>query len=201
MDDVRVGLITGNTLHEASDVLAHAFRQDPLWIYFIPEEEDRLRLSRISFRMLIRYTMRCGCAHCVEPMKGVALWLPSDKSGMSLLDEIRCGGLSVLINFGSASLRRMTSADSFMFKLRKEHLPRRHWYLSLLGVAPGEQGRGYASLLMRHMIEKLEEERLPAYLDTQNARNVSIYESFGFRVIDQRVIPATSVTHWSMIRE
>jgi ribosomal protein S18 acetylase RimI-like enzyme len=203
MDELHsIGIIKRNTLHEASDVLAHAFQQDPLWGYFIPEEDDRVRLSRISFRMLIRYTIRYGFAHSIgSSVKGVALWLPSDKSEMSLFSEILCGGLSVLINFGPDKIGRMNAVDSFMSKLRKQQLPQRHWYLSLLGVAPDEQGKGYASLLMRHMVEKLEADKMPAYLDTQNARNVSIYERFGFRIIDEVIIPGTEITHWAMIRE
>lgn len=202
MNDVHgIDHITRSTLRETSDVLARAFQEDPLWRYFIPEDDDRVRLSRISFRMLIRYTILHGYAHSVGGVKGVALWLPSDKSDMSLLSEIRCGGLSVLFHFGSDTIKSMTSVDRFMSDLRKQQLPRRHWFLSLLGVAPEEQGRGYASLLLKHMVRKLDEERMPAYLDTQNARNVPIYERYGFMVIDEVTIPGTEITHWAMIRE
>ena len=79
--------------------------------------------------------------------------------------------------------------------------PFKHWFLQTIGVAPQFQGKGYAGMLLRPMLGKIDEEGLPCYLETLEEKNVSLYEHFGFRVIDRSGIPETGLTNWAMLRE
>jgi ribosomal protein S18 acetylase RimI-like enzyme len=54
------------------------------------------------------------------------------------------------------------------------------WYLPLIGVDPAHQGRGHGSALLRHALERVDRERLPAYLESSNPRNIPLYERHGF---------------------
>jgi ribosomal protein S18 acetylase RimI-like enzyme len=58
-----------------------------------------------------------------------------------------------------------------------------HWYLPLIGVDPGVQSRGLGSALLRHVLARCDRERVPAYLESTNPRNSSLYERFGFQAI------------------
>ena len=71
----------------------------------------------------------------------------------------------------------------------------------LIGVDPKFQGKGYASRLIREMLLRIDEEGLPCYLETQKEQNVSIYQHFGFKVIDEFIIPGTTIKAWPMLRE
>ena len=77
----------------------------------------------------------------------------------------------------------------------------KHWYLQAIGVDPMFQGRGYASKLLRSMLSRIDEEGLPCYLETLDEQNVSLYEHFGFKVIEESNIPETTLTNWAMLRE
>jgi ribosomal protein S18 acetylase RimI-like enzyme len=59
-----------------------------------------------------------------------------------------------------------------------------HWYLPMIGVDTGQQGRGVGTSLMQHALAACDDDRLPAYLESTNPRNVPLYERFGFEAID-----------------
>jgi ribosomal protein S18 acetylase RimI-like enzyme len=57
-----------------------------------------------------------------------------------------------------------------------------HWYLPWFGVDGGRQGNGVGRELMRSCLEFVDQEHMPAYLETPNARNITFYERHGFEV-------------------
>ena len=58
-----------------------------------------------------------------------------------------------------------------------------HWYLPQIGVDPIARGRGYGSALMKAALERIEQSGAPAFLESSNNRNVSLYERYGFEVV------------------
>ena len=85
--------------------------------------------------------------------------------------------------------------------MHKKVAPFRHWYLEALGIAPEHQGKGYASRLIRGMLSRVDEEKLPCFLDTMDPKNVRIYERFGFKVVEESQVPGTPLTTWAMLRD
>lgn len=79
--------------------------------------------------------------------------------------------------------------------------PFKHWFLQTIGIAPQFQGKGYAGKLLRPILSRINEEGLPCYLETLDEQNVSLYEYFGFKIVDKSNVPETSLTNWAMLRE
>ena len=76
-----------------------------------------------------------------------------------------------------------------MMSVWAKHDPQEHhWHLGPIGVHPGRQGRGVGKLLLGAFLKTVDEQRLPAYLETDVDRNVVLYEKFGFTVIAQAEI-------------
>ena len=73
------------------------------------------------------------------------------------------------------------------------------WYLPLIGVDPVYQGRGYGGALMAHALQQIDEEHLPAYLESSNPRNISLYERHGFETLGE-VQLGSSPTFVPMLR-
>src|SRR5262245_36613870 len=70
-----------------------------------------------------------------------------------------------------------------------KHDPREpHWHLGPIGVHPELQGRGLGKALLSTFLRSIDEQRAPAYLETDVDRNVLLYEQFGFRVIAEAEI-------------
>ena len=59
------------------------------------------------------------------------------------------------------------------------------WYLPLIGVDPMHQGRGIGAVLMKASLARIDQEGLPAYLESSNPRNISLYERHGFEVMGE----------------
>lgn len=60
-----------------------------------------------------------------------------------------------------------------------------HWYLPMIGVDPSRQGQGWGSALLKAALRRVDEEGLPAYLESSSPRNVPLYERHGFEVIGE----------------
>jgi ribosomal protein S18 acetylase RimI-like enzyme len=67
--------------------------------------------------------------------------------------------------------------------MARYHPKEPHWYLPLIGIDPAHQGRGLGGALMRHATEICDRERVPAYLESSNLRNVPLYQRHGFEVM------------------
>ena len=57
------------------------------------------------------------------------------------------------------------------------------WYLPLIGVDPCHQSRGLGAALMKYVLEKVDAEGLPAYLEPSNPANMALYQRHGFEVM------------------
>jgi hypothetical protein len=50
------------------------------------------------------------------------------------------------------------------------------------------------------MLERIDKEGLPCYLETQNPENIPLYEHFGFKVMEEGVIPGSPVKQFAVLR-
>jgi ribosomal protein S18 acetylase RimI-like enzyme len=77
--------------------------------------------------------------------------------------------------------------------MEQSHPQEPFWYLTVIGVDPNAQGRGLGGALMRHSVDRCDEEGALAYLESSNPRNVSLYERHGFEKIGEIQIGAAPV--------
>jgi len=184
------------------EMLSRAFFHDSKMTHLMPEIDGRKDRSHHLFEFELRYGMIYGTVYTTSPAaEGVAVWLPSDKSEITLWRAFRAGGLSLQHHLGKETMDRLMAFSTKIDELHRKHLPSPHCYLFFIGVDPSYQGRGYAGRLMRPVLERLDMKKIPCYLNTQNEKNISLYEHFGFRVIDQLTLPGTDILHTAMRRD
>jgi ribosomal protein S18 acetylase RimI-like enzyme len=184
----------------ASLALALAFQRDPLFIYFFPSENSRLQLTRHIFELQIRQGLLVsGTFVTSAELEGVMIMLPSEKVELDLWTLLKTGAGKLLLHISPGTLARMLAIEKALIALRQRIAPQKYAYLSLLGVQPVFQGRGHAGRLLKNLLEKLDDEQKACYLETENLRNVSFYESFGFRLVEKTEL-AIGVTCWAMLK-
>ena len=77
-----------------------------------------------------------------------------------------------------------------------------HIFLFIMAVSKEFQGKGFRGKFLRAIIEKSELEKLRIYLETQNEKNVSLYEHFGFNVVKKIDMPdPVNLPMWLMVRD
>ena len=189
---------------QAGETLARAFQDDSLFVYLIPDAVQRKTLLPPLFEIMVRYGILYGEVYATSSLiEGVACWFPPGKTEMTLRRIIRAAGLSLIYYYikNRDFLSRFFSYNEYADMLHHRYTNFPHWYLSPIGVIPTFQGKGYGSNLLRSMLSRIDQDHLPCFVETQSQKNVSLYEHFGFHVVEKGTIPGTDLTHWAMLKE
>ncbi len=166
------------------------------WI--IRQDTKRPEALRDIFSHYLEESIPYGEVLVTTDLKGCAMWLPpgvwSKKPPIreylvELVRDLRWSGLG--------RIRRFIEVDNAEFA----HKPAEpHYYLAILGVHPDYRGRGYASILLRDKLVKIDQLGYPAHLENSNKDNQRLYEHHGFRVVDS-FRHRNGLAEWCMLRD
>lgn len=191
-----------NQIKEAAQMFSRAFHDDPLAIWFFPDEEMREEMLTHYFKVRIKLGFLFGEVYSTSSnLEGLAVWLPSTAIKITNWKIFRAGGMSLYSKFDKEVIEKMTLISNFSYEIHHRLANFPHWYLAPIGVDPVHQGKGYASKPMRSMLKRLDEEEIPCYLETQMKTNVEIYLHYGFDIVEETTIPHTDIPHWVMLRK
>lgn len=131
-------------------------------------------------------------AYCINGYSGAALWLPPGVEP----------DVDPLIEILQQSVFESDQADVFAVieQMGHYHPSQPHWYLPLIGVEPTQQGQGYGSALMQHVLRGCDRDSVSAYLEASKPTNVSFYERHGFKLLGTIQV-GTSPTIFPMLRQ
>jgi GNAT superfamily N-acetyltransferase len=197
-------LVRLNKFHakSATEVLSQSFQNDQSLKHYFPDELARKRIAPYLFSVIVLSGIQYGEAYATSPnLEGVAVWISSDNYPITYWGLLRSVPLSTIFFIGMYGGFRMRSVRERTDAVHKRLAPFKHWFLQIIGVDPKFQGKGYAGKLLKPMLARIDEEGLPCYLDTLNEINVTLYEHFGFKIIEKAIIPQTSFTNLAMLRE
>lgn len=186
----------------AIDTLSAAFQDYPLLNYYYPDDITKRKIAHYFCSVAVYAGMHYGEVYANSPcIEGVAVWVPSTEYPFTFLKLLQSVPLSVLFGLGRYGGNKMKKAGEYIDNVHCRLVPFKHWYLYMVGVQPQFQRRSYASKLIRTMLERIDAEGIPCYLETLDERNMKIYEHLGFKIIDESIIPDTNLKNWAMLRE
>ncbi|GEM_PF-329024 len=181
MDDIRVRRMADTEIGEASELVSLAFLGNPSTLAVVCGDPERARKMMEAGARFAKLGRRCSHVLVAERAGRVvgvlnaALW-PDCQMGIG--DTLRTA---------SAMIRAMGPALPRALKLmrtRARHDPRRrHWHLGPIGVHPDFQGRGVGKAMLSSFLARVDEEGVPAFLETDVEANVRLYRKFGFEII------------------
>jgi ribosomal protein S18 acetylase RimI-like enzyme len=193
--------LSKHQIGQACEMLSRAFFNDPKMLHLIPDIAAKKELSRNLFEFELQYGMNYGDVYTTPPaIEGVAVWLPSSKSEVTFWRAFRSGGMRLQKQLGKTVMDRLMSFSAAVDNLHKKHAPYPHYYLFFIGVDPVYQKKRVASRLITPMLSWLDMQKLPCYLNTQNEKNIGLYEHFGFQVIEQLGLEDSGIVHTAMQR-
>jgi len=182
--------ITESQIEPAAETLARAFHNYPVFTYVFPDESERRKEFPILLQSFIHFGVMNGEVYATSPeMEGITVWMPPGFSG----------GYSIPPEVSKDALDRMNYYGKKVYKVRKRYVPYDHWFLEFIGVTPEYQGKGFAGNLLTPMLDRIKEENLHCYLDTELAKNVDLYKHFGFDVVEDSMVADTGVYSWGML--
>lgn len=196
--------LTPDYVKEAIVVAGDAFQEDPFTIFSYPDETERKEKIKYGFYMIYKYGIKHGLAYATSKnLEGITIWSPPDKVYQSFWTMMRYGGFYAMRKVGLKMkvMKRIMTVFNYEDEKHKELAPFDHWYFQNIAVKPEEQGKGYGGLLISTMLKTIEGEGLPVYVETNTEKAMSIYQKYGFEILEHVIIPKTDVPLWCMLRK
>jgi ribosomal protein S18 acetylase RimI-like enzyme len=163
--------------------LADAFRDDPVFAWLIPVKSRAREERMVTFftSMARSYLRRDKPVFLAGDGNGAAIWsapgawvLPQGEIARETPAAVKAFGRNLM-----RALRTQMQVEALHPKEPD------HWYLGYLGTRCDSQGKGIGSSLLREVLTGADEAGVPAYLESSNERNLTLYQRHGFRVVDQ----------------
>ena len=195
-------LLQKRNVSEASLVVARAFQDDLIDSYFFPDPEERKKKLPYFYKYRLDQAVRYGTVYATSSnLEGIAAWLPCDLKEIAMWKMMLTGGFKLFRKMGNEVTSRMMAVKDFVDSKTKKNAGDKYLHLEMLAVEPKFQGMGYAKKLLEPMFNRLDSENLPCFLETSTEKNVSLYQYFGFEVVEESTIPETEVPFWDMLRK
>jgi ribosomal protein S18 acetylase RimI-like enzyme len=181
---LEVGRLERSELSAAADVLAGAFRDNPLNRAVVRAgPAARVRSNRAGIRSylpLAHEVAHVAAARADGHPVGVLVATPPWRWPLPAPSPL--GLLRLLIGQGVGVVRRWSEVSA---RLREHHLGQPHWYLATIGVAPERWGTGAGRALLDAFAALVEADGNAAYLETDRPELEGFYRGVGFRVREQ----------------
>jgi ribosomal protein S18 acetylase RimI-like enzyme len=153
------------------------FEDDPVlsWVFRDPGRVEKLT-AMFTF-LLAEDFIPPGSTWCTDG--AAAAWRPHTDEQRS--DEHLDGFLTAM------SAAPTTDDDFARLAVMGEvteaaHPTEPHWYLGVIATLPDRRGRGLGAALLAESLRAVDAAHLPAYLESSNPRNITLYERHGFEV-------------------
>jgi GNAT superfamily N-acetyltransferase len=175
-------------LHAAALVATRAFFDDPFYQFLAGGRLDILeRGLTLFFEANLRHLGKGGQILTVrdehDVIVAVAAWLRPGGYPQSLPTQ-----LAQLPGVFRALYRRpraLLDGNAFLQAIAKHHVKVPHWYLFLLVTDPDVQRSGAGTMLMEWGLERMRDEGVGGYLETQKEENLAYYQRFGYQLREE----------------
>ncbi|CAH8244474.1 GNAT family N-acetyltransferase [Paenibacillus melissococcoides] len=197
-------------MEDAAAVMAEGFKEDGLYVHLLPDPSTRVEVLKLFFRNYIELLYDYGGLYATsENMEAVALIFRSERMGASWASRVsyawgvaravakslgmcRCIGPAGFLR-GLSGLRSMSSA--WLASLGDQP----YLHLDMLVVQPQYRGQGWVRKMMSPLLAECRERGIACTLETQNPRNVGLYEHYGFTVVDTIRLRNSDLRQYCMI--
>src|SRR5580658_5801774 len=180
------------------EVLARAFDDDPVPQWLFRGDRRRRRGLRKFFTIQLRHTyLERGEVFTTQDLAGVAMWSPPGRARPGWRDLVR---LVPVMPYLTGLGRDTPEAARLLSAVDAARPQDPHWYLATLGTDPDRQRTGVGSALLRSVLDRVDSEGLPAYLESSKESNLAFYGQHGFEVTGEIRTPRRGPTLWLMWR-
>jgi GNAT superfamily N-acetyltransferase len=153
--------------------LTAAFSADPLWSWAFPNPKD----LAVWWRLHVGSALRHSCVWVTGDCAAVSVWIPPGVTELTEEEEERVEPLLEEL-IGPRAPDVVEVVERFEACHPKQPP---HYYLSLLGTHPDHRRRGLGMGLLTERLASIDNEGIPAYLESTNPANNPRYERLRFR--------------------
>jgi ribosomal protein S18 acetylase RimI-like enzyme len=179
--------------------LADAFSDDPVFAWLIPSDVDNRSTRMVTFftSMARSYLRHDKHVFLAGGGVGAAMWSAPGSWALPMTDVAR-EAIPSLRAFRANLLRALRT----QLEVESDHPKEpKHWYLGYLGVRCDNQGQGIGTRMLREVLDQADQTGTPAYLESSNEKNLTLYQRQGFAVTSSYPALGRGPTIWRMWRD
>lgn len=189
-------------IKKASEVLAAAFFDYPVFTFYFPDPKRRVRYLPWFLGNVLNCALRYGEVYTTTELSGVSIILSPNHTKISLWEYIQNGFLLTPFFLGFRNYVRSMNCETFVGNMHEKLMNNRpHYYLWVLAVDPDQKRKGVGTALMELLINKADSDKKPIYLETHTENNAAYYQRMGFNSVNTTRIPKYELPIWCMLRE
>ena len=201
MVNINYRQLTLSDVEQAAQVISQAFVDDPLISFTLPLKATRIKTLVKFFRVYGEVSIKNKRGYGVgDPLQGVAYWKFPEQDSMSISVKSLGKFLPLLFTFYPIGLFRAKAVLNQIDAMHKKYADEPHFYLDNIGVLESARGKGLSSRLIRPFMEMADSQKVIMYTDTATCANVTLYEHFGFKCMEECHIQKTGITVWALRR-
>ena len=184
----------------AAKVMAAAFSDDASIRYLLGGENMGNNDWKYFLCVLKSIYGKCIMLSADEYINNLLILFPPQLKAVPTMPFILNGGIGLCCSFGINLFLRSLNYENNCQTVKSRYITCDTWYCMCFVVAPQMQGQGIGSRLIKPVLQVLDSNHIPLYLETHKDVNVSIYKHLGFETVDKSNIPGTKITQYAMIR-
>ena len=202
MTEASSGLVARVASSEAdltaiTQTISLAFHEDPTWSWAFPDANRRQDQYAVFWRFMIAGAMRYPWVLMTDACETASVWIPPGGTEIAAEDEPQLEPLLEDL-VGSRTAEVIELLERFDAAHPRDEP---HYYLSLLGTHPAHAGHGLGMAMLAENLRRIDDEHMPAYLESSNPANNHRYERHGFAKDAQFYPPSSDVPVTTMWRE
>ncbi|MDX6676093.1 MAG: hypothetical protein QOE31_145 [Solirubrobacteraceae bacterium] len=175
-------------------MLARAFYDDPVTAWFYPNARRRMVHATRFFQIRLRQLAEQELIFTTDDRAGAALWTQPGRWREDLRQSL------MLLPMLPVLLPRIRRSTRAVREIERRHPVAPHYYLSVLGTDPEQQGGGVGSALLTPVLDRCDCDGIAAYLESSKQSNLDFYVRHGFTVTERIELP-DGPSLWLMWRE
>ena len=201
LSEAIMTILSPRTLRSLSDALQDNPYYQAILVDFATDQDRAAQILRSYFDCAAQQAAVAGkLVLCDPPETGAALWsVPVDAAVSLPAKSARHASIKGLL--GPKGFENYTKIAGFMGEASARHIEGAWWYLSIAGIAPLAQGKGYGSRLLAPTLAEADAEGAVCWLETFTPRNHAFYERLGFKKVASVFEPCTKQDYAVMVRD
>jgi GNAT superfamily N-acetyltransferase len=202
-DQVNVARLKEEQIESAADLMTRVFFEQLDFVSFETTEEQR-QSYRDGYLRVVRYAYVHAepyAATVEDKVVGLALWLPPHALTSEKEEQVEFG-VQELTQIFQESLGHLYSLGKVLDETVRRELRQPFWFMpSRLDIDPEYRGRGVASALVRPVLLRADEGKVPCYVETILEPMVSFFCKKGFEIRAEGIDPSNGTRYWALWRE
>jgi ribosomal protein S18 acetylase RimI-like enzyme len=182
-------------LDPLASVFGRSFVVEPMMLWSVGDHGDLAERYTLHFRHSLETLLPLEMVWEVGSGDGAAIWFPP--GGADAWQQVQMGDEQVDGMTPDGARRYAAFWEWIESRMANDPV----WHLDAVAVDPAARGRGIGAALIEHGLALARADGLAAVLETGNPRNVSYYERFGFRVVDEADAPDGGPRIWFLRRD